>query len=150
MVTRRQLQRIAKEQAEEESRKTRAREESSQRWRVEQDVKNAARARSLLAGELGEALKRWVKLGLRQIKLDENRVWRMDGGEVYGDPFHLGFAPEPVCEATRILLAELKRNGFGCHISSEEVEDRSYQHEEDQVGTFLGMVTKFYLVIDWE
>lgn len=152
MVTKKQLQQAARKQAQEEAAKKRRSEESDAKWRAEYDAKNADRARTLLDGELGQALVRWNKAGMRQIKLDQCRVWKVeDGNEVYGDPFDLGFVPAPDYQPTKILLAALKKAGYEARISAEEEGNVEFQHFSDGMGpvSVPGTHTVHYLIIDW-
>jgi hypothetical protein len=134
MVTKRELQ-------EDTARRAKLAEEAARReqeWRKGQGDRDLKRAKGLLNGELGEALKRLNAVGQKMVRLGESSVWRVDGPEVYDEKFMLGFDPRPSYEPTLVLIKHLHEAGFAAFV--EAVEERDYGP-----GTHL----LYFLVIDW-
>jgi hypothetical protein len=151
VVTKRELAAQSQRLAAEEAEKQRQSEASRAMWLADFNAKTEARAKMLVNGELGAALTRWNMAGLRRIRLTQYRVWRTDGGEVYGDPFRLGFSPDPKYGPTKTLLASLRRAGFAAEVVAEEEQNVEWQPDGDGMGpvTVPGYHTVHYLVIDW-
>lgn len=97
-------------------------------------------------------MERWNTKGFRDIKLDSSRVWRLDGNEVYGDEFRLGWEPRPDHAATVALLESLSRAGFKAKTVSESRANVEWQHDGDGMGPVVveGFHDEWFLVIDWQ
>jgi hypothetical protein len=85
------------------------------------------------------------------VKLEENRAWKADGGEIYSEPFKLGFEPRLQYEPTSILCKHLQEAGFAAFV--EKVTERNQATVITADGyEFVdapGWHDRYYLVIDW-
>jgi hypothetical protein len=151
MVTKRELQeddalraRLAKEQAQKQA-------QSSEEWRKEREARDRKRAKDLLNGELGEAIKRWNAAGHKRVKLQENSAWKADGGEIYSEPFKLGFEPRLQYEPTSILCKHLHEAGFAAFVEKVTERNRDCVSTADgyEFVDAPGWHDRDYLVIDW-
>src|SRR5437667_483544 len=138
MVTKRELQ-------EDDVRRAKLAEEAARRaeeWRKGQGDRDLKRAKGLLDGELGAALKRLNAAGQKIVKLSESIVWEADDTasfDLSDDKFMLGFEPRPNYEPTLVLIEHLQEAGFAVFVEAVE--------EQDDYGA--GTQLLYYLVIDW-
>lgn len=142
-------------QVEEAAKRQEEVRQAAQNRRWEQEA--ITRAEGLLAGSLGEAIRRWAKgtdysgKPIKRVKLEGYRNWWVSGdrfSEIYGDNFQLRFSVAPDSKPTDILVESLKDAGFYAAVITEQESNGGYG-KDGEWESAPGTHDKHYLVIDW-